>query len=57
MSFHQVKMATLSGILRLRQLGLVSKSDKYQSILNGIAQDIRNKRESTRNRSNVFWSA
>ena len=46
MSFHQLKMATLGDILHLRQLGLVRKDDKYQSILNGIAHDMRSKRES-----------
>lgn len=45
MSFHQLKMATLGDILRLRQTGLVRKDDKYQSILNGIANDMRSKRE------------
>ncbi|GAA5869494.1 hypothetical protein JCM3774_001467 [Rhodotorula dairenensis] len=45
MSFHQLKMATLSDILRLRQTGLVRKDDKYQSILNGIAHDMRSKHQ------------
>ncbi|GAA5820379.1 hypothetical protein JCM10212_002727 [Sporobolomyces blumeae] len=43
LSFHQLKMATLHDIVQLRQLGLVSKADKYQAILNAIALDIRNK--------------
>ncbi|GAA5985464.1 hypothetical protein JCM10908_006986 [Rhodotorula pacifica] len=46
MSFHQLKMATLGDILRLRQLGLVTKDDKYQSILDGLAHDMRSKHQS-----------
>lgn len=44
MSFHQLKMATLSDIVELRRTGLVAKNDKYQAILNAIAHDIRSKR-------------
>ncbi|GEM11050.1 ras GTPase-activating protein [Rhodotorula toruloides] len=43
MSFHQLKMATLSDIVELRRTGLVAKNDKYQAILNAIAHDIRSK--------------
>ncbi|GAA6039162.1 hypothetical protein JCM8097_000443 [Rhodosporidiobolus ruineniae] len=43
MSFAQLKMATLSDIVQLRKLGLVSRDDKYQAILNAIAHDIRSK--------------
>ncbi|GAA6016992.1 hypothetical protein JCM11491_006122 [Sporobolomyces phaffii] len=43
LSFHQLKVATLHDIVQLRQIGLVSKVDKYQAILNAIALDIRNK--------------
>ncbi|GAA5998808.1 Iqg1p [Rhodotorula paludigena] len=43
MTFHQLKMATLGDIVQLRQIGLVSKADKYQAILNAIAHDIRSK--------------
>lgn len=46
MSFHELKMAALHDILKLRQTGLISKSDKYQALLDSIAQDIRSKRES-----------
>ncbi|GAA5951462.1 hypothetical protein JCM3765_005942 [Sporobolomyces pararoseus] len=43
LSFHQLKVQTLHDIVQLRQIGLVSKADKYQAILNAIALDIRNK--------------
>ncbi|BGP03561.1 iqgap-related protein [Rhodotorula toruloides] len=43
MSFHQLKMATLSDIVELRRTGMVAKNDKYQAILNAIAHDIRSK--------------
>ncbi|GAA5865578.1 hypothetical protein JCM8547_007655 [Rhodosporidiobolus lusitaniae] len=43
MRFAQLKMATLSDIVQLRKLGLVSREDKYQAILNAIAHDIRSK--------------
>lgn len=52
MSFHQLKMATLGDILHLRQLGLVRKDDKYQSILNGIAHDMRSKHQKRIRRQN-----
>ncbi|GAA5926398.1 Iqg1p [Sporobolomyces koalae] len=43
LSFHQLKVSALRDIVQLRQIGLVSKADKYQAILNAIALDIRNK--------------
>ncbi|GAA5820880.1 hypothetical protein JCM11251_001859 [Rhodosporidiobolus azoricus] len=52
MSFAQLKMATLGDIVQLRNLGLVSRDDKYQAILNSIAKDIRNKRHRRVQRQN-----
>ncbi|GAA6013146.1 hypothetical protein JCM10207_006185 [Rhodosporidiobolus poonsookiae] len=52
MSFHQLKMATLSDIVQLRKMGSVSRSDKYQAILNAIARDIRGKHQRRVQRQN-----
>ncbi|GAA5905227.1 hypothetical protein JCM6882_003721 [Rhodosporidiobolus microsporus] len=52
MSFVQLKMSTLGDIVELRKLGLVSREDKYQAILNSIAKDIRNKRHRRVQRQN-----
>ncbi|BGP20177.1 iqgap-related protein [Rhodosporidiobolus nylandii] len=43
MAFAELKAAALGDILQLRKLGLVSRDDKYQAILNAIAHDIRSK--------------
>ncbi|KAK4047448.1 iqgap- protein [Microbotryomycetes sp. JL221] len=43
MTFHQLKMSCLQNILNLRQQGLISKQDKYQTLLDSIALDIRSK--------------
>ncbi|KAK4049279.1 iqgap- protein [Microbotryomycetes sp. JL201] len=43
MTFHQLKMAALQDILQLRQIGVISKADKYQALLDSIAHDIRSK--------------
>ncbi|GAA5972838.1 hypothetical protein JCM11641_003965 [Rhodosporidiobolus odoratus] len=43
MAFAELKAAALGDILQLRKLGRVSRDDKYQAILNAIANDIRSK--------------
>ncbi|MCO5613981.1 hypothetical protein L7F22_068261 [Adiantum nelumboides] len=43
MSFAQLKARTLENMLELEKLGKVSRSNKYQDMLNAIAIDIRNK--------------
>ncbi|KAL8293711.1 hypothetical protein RQP46_000412 [Phenoliferia psychrophenolica] len=43
MSFQQLKQATLQDIIHLREDGLISRTDKYQAILDSIASDIGSK--------------
>ncbi|GAA5904612.1 hypothetical protein JCM5296_005248 [Sporobolomyces johnsonii] len=56
LSFHELKMATLSDIVQLRQIGLVSRADRYQAILNAIAHDIRSKHHRRVQRQNELQS-
>ncbi|CEQ42089.1 SPOSA6832_03856, partial [Sporobolomyces salmonicolor] len=56
LSFHELKMATLRDIVQLRQIGLVSRADRYQAILNAIAHDIRSKHHRRVQRQNELQS-
>ncbi|GAC94660.1 GTPase activating protein [Pseudozyma hubeiensis SY62] len=52
MSFAELKARTLENMLRLEQLGKVSRANKYQDMLNAIAIDIRNKHRKRIQRAN-----
>ena len=43
MSFYELKRTALENIMRLEQMGRVSKQNYYQDVLNAIASDIRTK--------------
>lgn len=43
MSYYQLKRAALENIMRLEQMGRISKHNFYQDVLNAIALDIRTK--------------
>ncbi|KAJ2903455.1 hypothetical protein MKZ38_009940 [Zalerion maritima] len=43
MTYYELKRAALENVLRLEQLGRISKQNHYQDILNAIAVDIRTK--------------
>ncbi|CAK7264937.1 iqgap-related protein [Sporothrix epigloea] len=43
MSYHDLKRTALENVLRLEQMGRISKQNHYQDVLNAIASDIRTK--------------
>ncbi|SPO07645.1 related to Ras GTPase-activating-like protein IQGAP1 [Cephalotrichum gorgonifer] len=43
MTYHELKRTALENVLRLEQMGRISKRNRYQDILNAIASDIRSK--------------
>lgn len=43
MSYYDLKRTALENVLRLEQMGRISKQNQYQDILNAIALDIRTK--------------
>ncbi|KAG5984892.1 hypothetical protein E4U55_002647 [Claviceps digitariae] len=43
MSYYELKRTALENIMRLEQMGRISKQNYYQDVLNAIASDIRSK--------------
>lgn len=43
MSYYELKRTALENVMRLEQMGRISKHNQYQDILNAIASDIRTK--------------
>jgi Ras GTPase-activating-like protein IQGAP2/3 len=43
MSYYELKRTALENVMRLEQMGRISKHNFYQDILNAIASDIRTK--------------
>lgn len=43
MTYHELKRTALENIMRLEQMGRISKHNFYQDVLNAIASDIRTK--------------
>jgi Ras GTPase-activating-like protein IQGAP2/3 len=43
MSYYELKRTALENVMRLEQMGRISKYNQYQDILNAIASDIRSK--------------
>lgn len=43
MSYYELKRTALENIMRLEQMGRISKQNHYQDVLNAIASDIRSK--------------
>ncbi|KAJ4163774.1 hypothetical protein LMH87_005482 [Akanthomyces muscarius] len=43
MSYYELKRTALENVMRLEQMGRISKHNNYQDILNAIASDIRSK--------------
>ena len=43
MTYHDLKRTALENVLRLEQMGRISKQNHYQDVLNAIATDIRTK--------------
>lgn len=43
MTYHELKRTALENVMKLEQLGRISRENKYQDILNAIAVDIRTK--------------
>ncbi|CCF49439.1 hypothetical protein NDA11_005502 [Ustilago hordei] len=52
LTFSELKARTLENMLSLEKLGKVSRSNKYQDMLNAIAIDIRNKHRKRIQRAN-----
>ena len=44
LTFAEIKQDALANIIELRNLGLVSRNDRYQTVLDSIASDILSKR-------------
>jgi hypothetical protein len=45
LTFAEVKARVIEGIMQLEKLGLVSRSNNFQELLNSLATDIRNKHQ------------
>ncbi|RDA95436.1 hypothetical protein CP533_5443 [Ophiocordyceps camponoti-saundersi (nom. inval.)] len=43
MTYHELKRTALENVMRLEQMGRISKHNLYQDVLNAIASDIRTK--------------
>ena len=48
MTYYELKRTALENVMRLEQIGRISKHNYYQDVLNAIASDIRTKSRTPR---------
>ncbi|CAN3368016.1 ras GTPase-activating-like protein Iqg1p [Diutina catenulata] len=51
LTFHELKKKTLESLLKLENMGLISRKDSFQTVLNQIAIDIKTKNTQRDNRT------